>query len=146
MRLVPGPCVKVVGLVGFIVVTTGGLVGVVTLLIVVLGGCVTVRIGLLVTTPCVGGVGRETLRTGGGFFLTYWAPSVVVTSASFDVCANACGDACVATATANAAIKMLVDVRIKKPLFLFVFRRARSASANGQTRKEDLKPAINQCF
>src|SRR5208282_3907513 len=55
VRLVPAPCVKVVGLVGFIVVTTGGLVGfivvttgglvgVVTLLIVVLGGCVTVRI------------------------------------------------------------------------------------------------------
>src|SRR5208283_1280641 len=93
-----------------------------------------------------GGAGRETARTGGGFFLTCWAPSVVVTPASFDVCANACGDAYVATATANAAIKMLMDVRITPPLFLFVFRRARSASANGQTRKEDLKPAINQCF
>jgi len=133
------------GLVGFIVVTTGGLVGVVTLLIVVLvlGGCVTVRIGLLVTTPRVGGVGRETLRTrrggrdtlrtggasretartGGGFFLNYWAPSVVVTPASFDVCANACGDAYVATATANAAIKMLMDVRIKNPPILIRFPR-----------------------
>jgi hypothetical protein len=48
---------------------------------------------------------------------------VAVEPASFDagaVCANACGDVWAATATANAAINMLMDFRIDAPFLFFV--------------------------
>src|SRR5450631_3986397 len=136
-------CARVrVGLVGCAMVRVG-VVGRVTLRVGVVGRA-TLRVGATGrATLRTGAAGRATVRAGAArtgaatCFFCCWAENVAVAPASFDagaVCANACGDAWAATATANAAINMLMEFRIDAPFFCSFFRRARCASANGETR------------